>query len=1307
MRKRSGQQSSPSSSPMSPLEAPVTYRMVDGVVEWSSQMAWQKPVTWREFRQDVERVLAVVKDSECITACRSRMSILRHKFDMHRILNDHYESKEQFLHQDLFSAVKVDNSVRLATAMDCETLLRFMVDKARGAGGGDIVATAPETGKPLTLRELMRKHDIVDPTALTVEGLGLQPGPFRRFHRFDMFSVKYSKGSEGSVELLRIFLKSRNGVEGRYFAELVHPLLQRHDEPDSRVATEYRTPIFGSSRDEWHALAKWVHQHNLTSRNNRYIVQIPRIEELRSSDTYRECQTLQQQLDNIFLPLWEASVHPKSHAELDDLLRHVSAINVISDELLRTQDLPDQRPPAQWPWSENPSDVFFSYYIWANLQALNTFRASRKLSTLSYRPNCAEKPNLDNMVTSFLLADSINHGVRMTVSPVLQYLFYLTQIGMCLCPLANNGLYIPYADNPFLPFFKAGLRVSLSTDDPLHFHHTREPLLEEYGTAAKIYRLTDVDLCEIARNSVIISGFDENLKAEWLAPWLETCIGDPSGISPLNGVCANGRHQSIRLCFRYHTLVKEKEILVAKVRKFQRNQNRRQSVDSFRTPHARGHPMLQRDASFVAAPSESIREAYDWLGDDVAEDPYVTFQRVDILGPCEDNPRVVKVVGLIKEALDLRAKYIAPPPPPWQSVMPHTADVMQLANDHADVDLECELRNGIPHVFHKSAPELGDLYPVHDVAEFIADFNRLNDIVENVDVQAMCYARLNLLDHKFALHNALNTGSTESSVNTRDFHQCYKVDTHVHMAAGMTAKQLLEFLIDKAEYHGNDVVKVDEMGNTVTLSELLRRYNIDVHKLTVDTLNVQADASMFERFDLFKQRYNLLGNKELRELVLRTDNAMGGRYFAELIKKTFQQFEEDAYTFAENRISVYGKRRNEWSKLAEWFHTHGMASKHNKWLIQVPRAYHVIHASGKVRNFGEVLSNLFIPLWEVSIDPHRNPILEHFLSRHVSGIDCVDNESTTDLPFNAGLAPQDWSTEENPPYSYWLYYLWANITALNRYRSERGRSTLLFRPHCGESGHINHLLTGFLLAHAINHGINMRHNPAIEYLYYLAQIGVAVSPLSNTYLFLEYMNNPFPDFFRRGLNVSLSTDDPLQFHLTQEPLIEEYSIAAKQWRLSVTDMCEIARNSVLQSGYSHEIKQQWLGVRYYLSSSLGNEATMSHVPDIRIAYRFETYHDEVNHLERVLGTKGSLQRALLTKEEEDEILRSASTSKSTAPIKESKPSRRRGLSRSAIAMSGSQHYRELDLLRRPLLEDSLSEAHGPGTLVNLSSETLA
>lgn len=57
--------------------------------------------------------------------------------------------------------------------------------------------------------------------------------------------------------------------------------------------------------------------------------------------------------------------------------------------------------------------------------------------------------------------------------------------------------------------------------------------------------------------------------------------------------------------------------------------------------------------------------------------------------------------------------------------------------------------------------------------------------------------------------------------------------------------------------------------------------------------------------------------------------------------------------------------------------------------------------------------------------------------------------------------------------------------------------------------------------------------PALQYLYYLAQIGIAMSPLSNNSLFLNYCRNPLPEYLARGLVVSLSTDDPLQFHFTK------------------------------------------------------------------------------------------------------------------------------------------------------------------------------
>ena len=52
------------------------------------------------------------------------------------------------------------------------------------------------------------------------------------------------------------------------------------------------------------------------------------------------------------------------------------------------------------------------------------------------------------------------------------------------------------------------------------------------------------------------------------------------------------------------------------------------------------------------------------------------------------------------------------------------------------------------------------------------------------------------------------------------------------------------------------------------------------------------------------------------------------------------------------------------------------------------------------------------------------------------------------------------------------------------------------------------------------------------------QIGLSVSPLSNNFLFRKMHQNSFPKLFKRGLNVTLSTDDPLLFHMSDDALLE-------------------------------------------------------------------------------------------------------------------------------------------------------------------------
>ena len=50
----------------------------------------------------------------------------------------------------------------------------------------------------------------------------------------------------------------------------------------------------------------------------------------------------------------------------------------------------------------------------------------------------------------------------------------------------------------------------------------------------------------------------------------------------------------------------------------------------------------------------------------------------------------------------------------------------------------------------------------------------------------------------------------------------------------------------------------------------------------------------------------------------------------------------------------------------------------------------------------------------------------------------------------------------------------------------------------------DHLESAFMLAKHVNHGITLKHAPPLQYLFYLRQIGLAMSPLSNNSLFVDY-----------------------------------------------------------------------------------------------------------------------------------------------------------------------------------------------------------
>ncbi|CAF3901056.1 unnamed protein product [Rotaria sordida] len=535
------------------------------------------------------------------------------------------------------------------------------------------------------------------------------------------------------------------------------------------------------------------------------------------------------------------------------------------------------------------------------------------------------------------------------------------------------------------------------------------------------------------------------------------------------------------------------------------------------------------------------------------------------------------------------------------------------------IDACVRAENGIYHVYilNEQKQWIPANYKYINYDEFIKDFTLISKMIVDGPLQSFCHRRLQYLKTKHELHTLLNEvkeWSEAKSASHRDFYNVRKVDTHIHAVAAMHQKTLLNFMKKKVEISSDMKVYKKQDGTILTLKGVFDELKININEIDVDLLGVHADRNTFKRFDRFNANYNPVGQTMLREIFMKPNNYIDGVFFAEMLKEVIVHLETSKYQHAELRVSIQGRSMDEWDQLATWFLKNKMHSTNVNYMIQVPRVFNVHYASGKLKNFQELLTNLFQPLFDATINPESHPDLFRFM-RYFTGFDSVDDESKPERSIITSMTyPDQWNTNENPPYAYYLFYMYANILALNQLRRSRGLNTYQFRPHCGEAGDASHLTAAYILAENISHGLVLRESSVLQYLYYLCQIGIAMSPLSNNSLFLSYNQSPFLEYFQRGLCVSLSTDDPLQFHFTQEPLMEEYSIAAQIWKLSSIDMCEIARNSVLMSGYSDEVKKAWLGLHYKEPGVAGNDIRRSNVPNLRIGYRYEVLCGELHLL---------------------------------------------------------------------------------------------
>lgn len=110
----------------------------------------------------------------------------------------------------------------------------------------------------------------------------------------------------------------------------------------------------------------------------------------------------------------------------------------------------------------------------------------------------------------------VQHGLRAMEDPAVVRLAVEQDVTFDLCPLSNVGLQVvPTLDrHPLRALLAAGVRCTVSTDDPLCFANTVE---EEYLAISQALGFSRRELAGIARNGFAVALVDDSQRRKWLA----------------------------------------------------------------------------------------------------------------------------------------------------------------------------------------------------------------------------------------------------------------------------------------------------------------------------------------------------------------------------------------------------------------------------------------------------------------------------------------------------------------------------------------------------------------------------------------------------------------------------------------------------------------------------------------------------------------------------------------------------------------------------------------------------------------------
>ena len=105
----------------------------------------------------------------------------------------------------------------------------------------------------------------------------------------------------------------------------------------------------------------------------------------------------------------------------------------------------------------------------------------------------------------------IQHGVRAIEDPAVVRLAVARGVTFDICPISNVGLQVvpSMAAHPLRRLMQAGVRCTVSTDDPLCFANT---VTEEYATLAAELGFTRAELAQLARNGWEVADVPADLR---------------------------------------------------------------------------------------------------------------------------------------------------------------------------------------------------------------------------------------------------------------------------------------------------------------------------------------------------------------------------------------------------------------------------------------------------------------------------------------------------------------------------------------------------------------------------------------------------------------------------------------------------------------------------------------------------------------------------------------------------------------------------------------------------------------------------